>query len=226
MAGMMSGSRPGKAGLTAAFSSDHAAMPADEAGDGLGTSDVGGRTPDGRTWQVLSRRTIVEDRWISLHAEHVRTGRDRDLDPFYVLDESDWVCALPILPDGRILVVEQYRHGAQALTWELPAGDIDAGEDPVTALRREVAEETGHAVIGDPVPLGVFHPEPARNRSRGHAFLVTVATGAGTQALDEGEDIRVLRLTSAEVDAAMDDGRFSHAVHVAAVLRARQRGLW
>lgn len=189
-------------------------------------SDAGHSTQDAGAWTVLSRRTIVEDRWISLHAEHVRTVRGKDLDPFYVLDESDWVCALPILPDGRILVVEQYRHGAQALTWELPAGDIDDGEDPVAALRREVVEETGHAVVGDPLSLGVFHPEPARNRSRGHAFLVTVAAAAGTQDLDEGEDIRVLSLTRDQVDAAMDDGRFSHAVHVAAVLRARQRGLW
>lgn len=191
------------------------------------TSDAGRRTPDvGRTWQVISRRTIVADRWITIHAEHVRTQQGKDLDPFYILDGIDWVCALPILPDGRILVVEQYRHGIQALTWELPAGDIDDGEGPLDALRREMIEETGHSVVGDPVPLGVFHPDPAWNRSRGHAFVAKVSDRAGTQDLDEGEDIRVLRLTRADLDAAMDDGRFSHAVHVAAVLRARQRGLW
>ncbi len=44
----------------------------------------------------------------------------------------------------RILLERQYRHAAQQFLWELPAGRIDDGEEPLTAAKRELLEETGY----------------------------------------------------------------------------------
>lgn len=189
-----------------------------------------GRTPqlsDSKPseWTVHSRRAIVQDRWLSLHAERVTTTRGVVLDPFYVLDEHDWACVVPVLSDGRLVVVEQYRHGAQRVTWELPAGDLDEGEDPAAAALRELNEETGYVATAAPVDLGALWPEPARNRARGYCFAVAVAARPHAQQTDASEDICVVTLDHAEVDAAIADGRFAHAVHVAAVLLARARGV-
>lgn len=183
-----------------------------------------GHTEPG-TWTVQQRRTIVSDRWLSLHAERVTTARGVVLDPFYVLDEHDWACVVPVLPDGRLVVVEQYRHGAQRVTWELPAGDLDGDEDPALAALRELGEETGYQATSPPVALGALWPEPARNRARGHCFVATVAPQPEATRHDAAEDIRVLTLDRSAVDAAIADGRFVHAVHVAAVLLARAKGL-
>lgn len=54
------------------------------------------------------------------------------------------VAILPILPDGRIILVRQYRHPVGASLWEIPAGKLEPGEDPLTCAKRELLEETGY----------------------------------------------------------------------------------
>lgn len=53
------------------------------------------------------------------------------------------VGVLPILPDGRILLVRQYRHAVKKAIWEVVAGGIESGESPRQAARRELIEEAG-----------------------------------------------------------------------------------
>jgi ADP-ribose pyrophosphatase len=67
----------------------------------------------------------------------VRTSRE-------MITHSGSVVVLPILPDGRILLIRQYRHAARQFLWELVAGRIDEGESPRKAAARELIEETGY----------------------------------------------------------------------------------
>jgi ADP-ribose pyrophosphatase len=54
------------------------------------------------------------------------------------------VVVLPVLADGRVLLIRQYRHAARQFLWELVAGRIDKGESPLQAAARELIEETGY----------------------------------------------------------------------------------
>jgi ADP-ribose pyrophosphatase len=67
----------------------------------------------------------------------VRTTRE-------MITHSGSVVVLPILPDGRVLLIRQYRHAARQFLWELVAGRIDEGESPRKAAARELMEETGY----------------------------------------------------------------------------------
>ena len=176
-------------------------------------------------WTRLARRTLVADRWLTLHADRVRTGGGVELDPFYVIDEHSWSCVIPVLPDGRLVLVEQYRHGVERVMLELPAGDLDAGEHPATGALRELAEETGYRACGEPIALGMLYPEPSRNRSCGYGFVVNVAALAGARDLDPAEQILVHVVTVPEVFAALADGRIAHATHAAFLYQARSAGL-
>ena len=60
-----------------------------------------------------------------------------------VIRHSGSVVVLAVDRRGRILLEHQYRHAAQSMMWELPAGRIDEGEPVVTAAKRELLEETG-----------------------------------------------------------------------------------
>jgi len=181
--------------------------------------------PEPAPWTVLARRTLVADRWLTLHADTVRTAEGALLDPFYVIDERSWSCVVPVLPDGRLALVEQYRHGAERIMLELPAGDLEAGEHPAAGAVRELQEETGFAALAEPVALGVLFPEPSRNRSRAHGFMVRVAASAGATSLDPAESIGVRLMTVAEAFAAIADGRLCHGVHVGFLWQARGMGL-
>ncbi len=66
----------------------------------------------------------------------VRTSRE-------MITHSGSVVVLPILPDGRILLIRQYRHAARQFLWELVAGRMDEGESPRKGAARELIEETG-----------------------------------------------------------------------------------
>lgn len=176
-------------------------------------------------WRVMDLRTLVSDRWLRLESQRVATGRGAILDPYYVILERNWSTAIPVLPDGRLVAVEQYRHGAQRWCIEFPAGDIDGDEDPAIAAVRELSEETGYQATGPAIPLGRLMPEPARNRSVAHGYLVPVSASPGTPDLDAGEDIRVSISTIAQILAAARDGRFCHAVQLAFLHQAISDGL-
>lgn len=67
----------------------------------------------------------------------VRTKRE-------MITHSGSVVVLPILGDGRIVLIRQYRHAARQYLWELVAGRIDEGESPRKGAARELMEETGY----------------------------------------------------------------------------------
>ncbi len=76
-----------------------------------------------------------------------------------VVVHSGSVVLLPVFPDGKILMVRQYRHAVGRSLWELVAGRIEPGEAPLAAARRELKEEAGYEVDRC-VRLLTFFPTP------------------------------------------------------------------
>jgi ADP-ribose pyrophosphatase len=69
------------------------------------------------------------------------------------------VVLIPVRDDGQIVMIRQYRHALKRDLWELPAGNVDAGEPPEAAAVRECEEEIGE-VPGRVERLGAFYPTP------------------------------------------------------------------
>jgi 8-oxo-dGTP pyrophosphatase MutT (NUDIX family) len=146
---------------------------------------------------------ILRERWT-----HPARGQ---ADDFFVIDLPDWALALALTPAHELVMVQQFRFGSARLGWELPAGCVDPGEDPVAAARRELYEESGYS--GDAAELlGVVEPNPALQRNQCHIVLVRDArlTGAGDPGAHEEFAVRAIPL--AEVAAMAADGRISHAI--------------
>ena len=93
----------------------------------------------------------------------------------------------------------QRRYAVNDTLWELPAGTLDKGEDPMNCAGRELLEETGY-LAGRMIPLGHFYTSPGVLSERMYAYAA-VELEPGEQALEEGEDIE---LSPVEYDAAIE----------------------
>lgn len=132
-----------------------------------------------RPWTVLGRRTIYTSPWVNLHRDDVRLPDGSVIDGHHVVEfPRPSVSVAPVGHDGRVLLIDHYRFITDTFGWELPAGAVEAGEEPALAAERELLEETG-AVAAYLEYLGVYHPIHGSTRCYFHLF---VAHGARQEA--------------------------------------------
>jgi len=125
------------------------------------------------------------------------------------------VAIVPMLSDERVVLIYNYRFTVGRELLELPAGTLEAGEEPIACAARELEEETGSAA-GRIEPLCTFYTTPGFTDERMFVFLATDLK-ATTQKLDATEQIRVNPLPLADALAATLDGRIADAKTIAAL---------
>src|SRR4029077_7989519 len=126
------------------------------------------------------------------------------------------VVVLPVLPDGRIVMVRQYRHATRQYLWELVAGRMERGENPKTGAQRELIEETGYRAKKFTVFLDFF-PTPGFLEERMYLLLAEGVT-PGEAEPEEDEKIEVKAYTPRELEAMIRAGKLHDAKSVAGIL--------
>jgi ADP-ribose pyrophosphatase len=148
--------------------------------------------------------------------------RDRVVEPGGVASTRDVVThngsvvLLPIFPDGRLLLVRQYRHAVGVYLWELVAGRIEPGELPLAAARRELIEETGYTARRFRKLLDVF-PTPGFVSERMVVYVVERLT-AGNARPDADERIRARHFSLQQLEIMIRRGRLRDAKSIAGIL--------
>ncbi len=163
-----------------------------------------------------------------LHSEETYKGpvfgvrRDEVLEPGglrtirEVITHPGSVVVLPVLPDGRILLVRQYRHATRQYLWELVAGRIDAGESVRKAAARELIEETGYRAKRFRVFLDIF-PTPGFLEERMYILLAEKLT-AGEAQPEEDEKITAKAFKPAELERMTRQNVLRDAKSIAGLL--------
>ena len=122
--------------------------------------------------------------------------------------------------DGRVVLIQQYRHPIRSRDWEIPAGLLDVeGEPPVEAAKRELAEEVDlQAARWE--PLLSVHTSPGGNDEVVHIFLARDLSEASEifEREDEEADMRVERVALTEVVTAIVEGRLRNSILIMGVL--------
>jgi len=174
-----------------------------------------------RPWIETSRTTREDSRvFRQVVARRVspHTGREH---AYFKLDGPDWVNVVaftPLAEGGELLVVEQYRHGIEEPTFEIPGGACDPGEEPLASARRELAEETGF-VSDRWIFLGHCTPNPATQGNRAHTFLALDCRQVAELNPDFTEELALHACGWGEWEGLLRRGEVHHALVLTAFLK-------
>jgi ADP-ribose pyrophosphatase len=149
-----------------------------------------------QTFEILSQEKVLSAHAFDVLKVHFRLpdGREHAYD---LVAHPNAVTLLPITKSGEVILVSQYRIGAQGDLLELPAGVMDGGETPLESARRELREETGQD-SDLMVPLGGFYMVPGYSNEYMSAFLA-LELHLAPLAQDEDEFLELSRHPVAEV---------------------------
>jgi ADP-ribose pyrophosphatase len=176
--------------------------------------------PEEGTARTLSHRRVYEGKVLSLDVDEVeepqgvRARRE-------VVRQQGSVAVLPVLDDGRIALVRQFRYAVQGRIWELPAGRIDRGEAPEAGGRRELEEEMGYAAERFE-PLAVFFTTPGFCDEKMHLFRASGLRSVPSRP-EEDERIEIGLFTAEEAHAMIASGGIRDGKTLVALLLEAER---
>ena len=119
-------------------------------------------------FRVHESQRVYDSPWCGLRRDMVVLPNGA-LQEYHVFEISDAAVVVPVLADGSIVMVGQYRYPHGKTHWEVPAGRIGEGETPREAIERELLEETGYRA-GRIEPLPGFYPTNGISAHFAHAF--------------------------------------------------------
>lgn len=153
-------------------------------------------------WETLADEVVLDATpWFRVRRESVRRRGGTRAHDFYMIDKGDFAVVCALDDEGRVLLTRQYRHGVPGVTLDLPAGFVEAGEEPLAAMRRELREETGHEAASWR-HLATLAVDANRGYGRAHLFLAQGARLVTDPVMDsELEEIEVVPLAMEEAIA-------------------------
>ena len=171
--------------------------------------------------RLLSSRTIFEGRLLTLRVDEVELPTAAKATRETVLHPGA-VVIVPLLDDGRVVMIRQYRHATGKVLWELPAGLLEKGEEPACAARRELVEEVGYEV-GELALLFSTYLSPGFSSELAYVFVARGLRKVEARTQPD-ESIRVAEMPLGEAVAMVRRGEVQNAAAICGLLAVAESG--
>ena len=120
-------------------------------------------------YQVVASQTIFDHAWVKIMRDTL-SHQGKQVQYFYLASPVEAVATIGVAPGGEIILTRQYRHPIGKVIYDLPAGRLNPGEDPLEGARREFEEETGY--YPDHIePLGRYNQFPGTLRAATNLYF-------------------------------------------------------
>lgn len=159
-------------------------------------------------WKVLARRTVLDQGYylrVENHTVELPNGRVIPDWPWVIT--PDYVNVLAMTPEGLFICFRQEKYAVDGETLALVGGYLESGEDPLSAARRELLEETGYEA-SEWIGLGHYAVCANRGVATGHLFLARGASQVAAPCPDDLEEQHLLLLNRIELEEALANGQF------------------
>lgn len=172
-----------------------------------------------KKWKQLSHKYLFQRKpWLTIREDQLELPDGKVMDGYYILEYPNWVNTIAITTEGKLVMVEQYRHGIQQVCIELCAGVCDDTDiDPEESAKRELLEETGYGG-GNWELFMMNNSNPGTHTNMVYCYLATdVFRINEEQQLDEHEEIAVHLMTRDEVLQLLETNQIMQSLHAAAL---------
>ena len=171
----------------------------------------------GRPFEVLTQKEVGRKGQFAVRDDMIRLPSGEEV-PYVVVVNPDSVFVVPHFENGDTLLVRQWRHAWDASSWEVPAGTLTRGEDPMQGALRELEEETGYRAERL-TSLGVAHGA-AILTGTAHMYLADGLSESKQNREAYEQDMEVMRLPLQEALEAALSGDIGHSTSVTSLARA------
>ena len=167
---------------------------------------------------------MYENQWVQLTARSVLGPGFSGDEPYYALEQPDYVHVLALTPDGEILMVRQYRPAVETFTMEFPSGHVEPGETPEQCAKRELQEETGYTADRFEL-LGRLNPDTGRLSNTMWCFSASGVTRLGGTGRVPEVALEPVRVPLQRYLAQLLDGSRLNCMDLATLMMAASRGV-
>jgi ADP-ribose pyrophosphatase len=168
-----------------------------------------------KKWNVKSTEYLFKEPWFTARKDFLELPNGNNIPEYYVLEYPNWVNVIGITTTGQMIMIKQYRHGIEQVSYEICAGVIDNTDtNPIDAAQRELLEETGYG-NGNWVEWMVVSANPATHNNFTHCFLATDLVKIADQNLEPTEMLEVELMPVEAVKQLLLDNKIHQSLHAA-----------
>ena len=165
--------------------------------------------------KTISSERIYEGKILNLRKDKVHV-KDNKTSYREIVEHNGGVALAAITPEGRMVMVKQFRKAAEKAILEVPAGKIEKGEDHALTAERELKEETGYSA-GKIEFITSFYSSIGYSTEVIYLYLATDLTPGETD-FDDNESIEILEYDLPELKKMIFSNEIEDAKTIAAIL--------